>query len=127
MMIGIRFEGTSMRLAGMTDEGVSILLAKRIRQVRLNANISQKEMASEAGISLATYNHFENGKNTSIRLKSVIAILRKLDLLDNIDLLVPEPEVSPRQIAKLQGKKRQRASGQRSPQQESSDEEDIGW
>lgn len=115
-----------MRLAGMTDEGVANHFAKRVRQMRLNANISQDEMASEAGISVTTYINFENAKNPSLKLKTVIAILRKLDLLDNIDLLVPEPEVSPRQIAKLQGKQRQRATAS-TYKQDPSTEDDIGW
>jgi hypothetical protein len=41
----------------------------------------------------------------------MIAILRELDALDNLDAFLPDPGISPLQIAKMQGKKRQRASG----------------
>lgn len=113
-----------MSFAGMTDDGIVADLAKRIRQYRLNANMTQDEVAAEAGIGKATYVRFESGSSTAIRLTSLIAILRKLDLLDNLDSLVPEPEISPLQVAKMQGKKRQRASGRRQEQQE---EDDLEW
>ena len=39
--------------------------------------------------------------------------LRALDQLENLDALLPEPGLSPLQLAKLKGKTRQRASGSR--------------
>ena len=57
------------------------------------------------------------------QLDIMIAILMALDLTEHIDLFLPKQEISPLQQAKLQGKKRQRASGQRS----NKDEEAPEW
>jgi hypothetical protein len=46
-----------------------------------------------------------------------------LDLTQQIDLFLPKQEISPLKLAKLQGKKRQRASGQRSKKDEETPEE----
>ena len=46
-----------------------------------------------------------------------------LNLTEQLDLFLPKPQVSPVQLIKLQGKKRQRASGLR----KGSDEEASQW
>ena len=52
----------------------------------------------------------ESGKG---KLLTIIAVLRELNALDGLDSFIPEPAISPLQLARQQGKKRQRASGKR--------------
>ena len=84
-------------------------LGRRIKTVRLNRNITQKALAEKAGISRRTLVGAERGEPFTI--DTLLSILRELDCLAQIDLFLPNPEISPVQLSKLKGKKRQRASG----------------
>ena len=47
----------------ITNQDIMLLLAKRIKEYRLAARMSQKEMAEKSGVSLR--NHFSKGDNNS--------------------------------------------------------------
>ncbi|MBL7005181.1 MAG: helix-turn-helix domain-containing protein [Gammaproteobacteria bacterium] len=95
-----------------TDQEVVAEIAVRIRNLRLNdlANqMSQNELAIRAGISRSTVARFE--QKGEISLMPLIAILRVMKLLPNINQLVPENiALSPMQVSKMESKntKRQR-------------------
>ncbi len=96
----------------MSKESSAILAAQigeRLKQARLNKNLTQSETAALAGVARKTVLNAEKGK---VQLEILIAILIALDLTEQIDLFLPIQEISPLQLAQLQGKKRQRASGQ---------------
>jgi len=95
-------------------------LGTRLKQARLNRNLTQSEVAVSAGIARKTVINAEKGK---VQLDIMMAILIALDLTDQLDLFLPKQEISPLQLAKLQGKKRQRASGERAK----SNKEDPEW
>lgn len=84
-------------------------LGERLKQARLNCDLTQAEVAELAGIARKTVLNAEKGK---VQLDIFVAIMMALDLTDKLDLFLPKQEISPLQLAKLQGKKRQRASGQ---------------
>lgn len=90
-------------------------IGERLKQARLNRNLTQSEVAALAGVARKTVLNAEQGK---VQLNIMIAILMALDLTEQLDLFLPEQETSPLQLAKLQGKKRQRASGQRATKNE---------
>lgn len=94
-----------------SDEALQLEIGQRLQGARLNANLSQKELAERVGLSRRTVVNAENGQ--SCTLGTLIALLRGLGLLDQLDALLPPQPPSPIQIYKLQGKQRQRASGQR--------------
>lgn len=96
----------------LSDERVLAVMGDRIEQERLQRDMTQTELASRAGIGLRTLKKFEAGQPTS--LLTFLAILRGLELLDRMDLIVPEVPISPVQLAKLKGKRRKRASGKSS-------------
>jgi putative transcriptional regulator len=83
-------------------------LGNRIAQYRLNRNWTQDALAAEAGVSKRTIHRVEHGGST--QASNLIRILRALRLLENLEILIPEPAISPIQQAKMQGKKRRRAS-----------------
>lgn len=97
----------------MSDKAVSALaeeIGERLKQARLNRDLTQSEVAVLAGVARKTVLNAEKGK---VQLEILIAIMMALDLTGHLDLFLPKQAISPLQLAKLQGKKRQRASGQR--------------
>lgn len=101
------------------DNTVFSELGERIRANRLARNISQEQLADEAGIGRVTLQRIENG-STGTSLRSLIRILRALDLSESLDGLVPEPRPSPIQQVDDAGKTRRRASTKRSAADERS-------
>ena len=92
----------------ISDDAAIKELGHRITQYRLNRNLTQSALAEEAGVSKRTLHRVEHGEST--HLTNMIRILRALDLLENLESLIPEPATSPIQQVKMQGKKRKRAS-----------------
>jgi len=90
-----------------TDLAVLAELGQRLARTRLERNITQQDLAIEAGVSKSTLERVESGGET--RLSSLIRILRVLGLLDRLDQLVPQPLPSPIERLKLQGRRRRRA------------------
>lgn len=83
-------------------------LGERLKQARLNKNFTQLEVAEHAGISRRTVINAEKGKAT---LEVFVAIMMVLNLTEQLHLFLPPQPISPIQLAKLKGEKRQRASG----------------
>lgn len=103
----------------LTAIAIAEKIGERLKQARLNQNLTQSEVADLAGVSRKTVLNAEKGK---VQLDIMIEILMVLNLAEQIDLFIPEQEISPLQLAKLQGKKRQRASSQRSNNNEETPE-----
>lgn len=94
----------------MTDKGVGAEIGSRIRSFRLRRNLTQQQVADAAALSLNAIKSLESGKG---KLLTLIAMLRELGALDGLEAFIPEPAISPLQLVRHQGKKRQRASGRR--------------
>ena len=95
---------------GMSDKAIVRDIGKRIRQMRLNKNISQNTLSEKIGIHRVTLSKIERGQQIS--LLTLIQIMRGLGELQRLENIVLEDIISPIQLAKLQGKKRKRASRQ---------------
>jgi transcriptional regulator with XRE-family HTH domain len=95
----------------MTDEAVLAELGARLERTRLERDLSQIELAAEAGVERKSVRRIEGGE--PVQLVSFVRVLRALDLLDPLDRLVPEPLPSPIELLKLHGRRRRRASGER--------------
>ncbi len=91
-----------------TDDAVLAELGGRIARVRLERNLTQKQLATEAGVSKRTVERLEAGAGA--QLSGFIRVCRALNLLERFDAFVPEPVPSPVAQLKLQGKQRRRAS-----------------
>ena len=97
-----------MNLNIMSSGAICKEIGQRLKRARLNVNRTQKEVADRAGLSVTAVQSVERG---DARLESVVLVLMALDMVEQIRNFVPEQEISPLQLVKLQGKKRQRASG----------------
>jgi putative transcriptional regulator len=100
-----------MSIASKSAAAIAEELGRRLKQARLNADKTQVEVADLAGVSRKAVLNAEKGK---VSLEVVVAIMGALKLTAQLDNFLPVQDISPIQLAKLQGRKRQRASGQRS-------------
>jgi putative transcriptional regulator len=94
------------------DDAAALEIGRRLRQARLNRDLSQSDLAAGAGVSELTIRKMEKGELGHSR--SLIRVLRALGLLHNADILVPEESVSPIQQSDRSGNSPQRASRNRS-------------
>lgn len=100
-----------MKLSSMNSHAVLKEIGVRIRKERLNQNSTQEKLAQQAGVSRRVVLDLERGKGCG--LSSLVEILRALRKLDQFDAFLPDPGISPLQLAKFRGHERQRASGRR--------------
>ena len=99
-----------MSIYAMSDEAVCRFVFERIEQIRLEQNLSQEDLSSEIGVTPKTYRNLASGKG---RFNTIVAALRCLGRLELVDSFIPQEPFSPIELAKLQGKRRQRAGSTR--------------
>src|SRR5271168_3662559 len=92
-----------------TDEAVLNELGERLARIRLDRNLTQAQLAAQAGVSKRTVERMEAG-TVGTQLSGFIRVCRALDVIERLDLLVPESVPSPVEQLKMAGRKRQRAS-----------------
>lgn len=100
-----------MGITELSDKAAMEMIGERIQKERLNQNLTQRELAARAGIGVRTVRSLEAGQKPT--LETLIRALRALGRLANLETFLPEPGPSPLQLAKLQGRERQRATGRR--------------
>lgn len=79
-------------------------LARRVKEYRLAARMSQRELAQKSGVSYTTISHFEQGRNPNMTLNNFISLLRCVGMERRMLELLPELSVPPlalREINKL--------------------------
>jgi len=92
-----------------TDESVLTELGSRFARIRLERNLTQAQLAEQAGISKRTIERLETGA-AATQLSGFVRVCRALNVLERLDALIPEPVPSPVELLKLRGRQRQRAS-----------------
>ncbi len=110
-----------MDFYSLADNKVEEEIGRRLRALRLRKNITQQELAGATLLSLNSIKSLEAGKG---KLSTLIAVLRELGALDQFDGFILDPRVSPMQLARMQGKTRERASGERVKEKSKGD---IEW
>lgn len=109
----------NINMTKMSDKAILEGIGQRLRRIRLNRNMTQIDLAKQAGIGRRTLQKAEDGEATT--LETLVAILRGLGMVSQLDQLLPEPPASPVQLAQLQGQVRQRASKKRKSAERASD------
>lgn len=98
-----------MRLEeSISDESALKELGRRLELARLDRNLSQAEVATRAGVGKSTVERLEAGG--AAQLSNFLRVLRVLNLLDALDRVLPDQQISPIQKAELAGRTRRRAS-----------------
>ncbi|MCP4551110.1 MAG: helix-turn-helix transcriptional regulator, partial [Bacteroidetes bacterium] len=90
-----------------------------IKHHRITQNKTQQEIADNAGINRTTLSSLENGGIVTI--STLIQVLRVLDLLYIMEVFEVKEQISPIELAKLEQRKRQRASNKKGNNQPKSD------
>ncbi len=96
-----------------SDEAVLTELGSRLGAMRLARNMTQAQLAREAGVSKRTLERIEAGQ--SAQITSFVRVLRALKVLERLELLLPPPQPSPMELLRHSGKLPQRASGSHNP------------
>lgn len=100
-----------------SDAAVLAEFGNRVARTRLEQNLSQEQLAHDAGVSKSTIERLEAGG--PIKSTGLVRVLRALGRLEILDQLLPEPLPNPVERRKLQGSIRQRARGSRQAGQRS--------
>ncbi|MFM7357310.1 MAG: helix-turn-helix domain-containing protein [Sediminibacterium sp.] len=112
-------EKTYIQWNSMGDKALAEHIVRFGREKRMEVNKTQATLAHAAGISRSTLSLLEKGE--TVTLATLLQVLRVLDQLHVLDVFTVQPFISPIQLAKLEQKKRKRASGNTSiPSKESS-------
>ncbi|MBN2685912.1 MAG: helix-turn-helix domain-containing protein [Pontiellaceae bacterium] len=90
------------------DDAILAELGIRLMQRRIDLQLTQADLAEQAGVSKRTVERIEAGFST--QLATFIRVLRVLNLLDGLNDLMPEAGPRPMDLLKLKGKMRQRAT-----------------
>lgn len=95
-----------MKYQSMTNAAIAHELGERLERLRLEQNMTQKMLADEIGITAKSYRQLVAGGG---KLENMIAALRALNALEQLDNFLPATPPSPLEQLKLRGKQRQRA------------------
>jgi transcriptional regulator with XRE-family HTH domain len=89
-------------------------LGERLARIRLEKNLTQAQLAEQAGVSKRTVERMESGGG-AIQLTLFIRLCRALGIVEAFELLVPGAMPSPIERVKQAGRARRRASAPRKP------------
>ncbi|MCE3253339.1 MAG: family transcriptional regulator [Cellvibrio sp.] len=95
-----------MKFYTMTNAAVAAELGKRLEALRLARNVTQQALATEIGITAKSYRQLVAGGG---KVENMIAALRALNALEQLDNFLPAAPPSPLEQLKQRGKQRQRA------------------
>lgn len=97
---------------GMNDAALLIMVGARIAALRLARNMTQEQMAEDAGLALRTVQRLELGA-VATQLSGFLRVCRVLGLLERMHAFLPPPVASPMQQLRQAGRVRRRATGHR--------------
>ncbi len=95
----------------MSDKAILVDIGQRLSCRRVELELTQADLAGEAGISKRTVERVEAGE--SVQTTNLIRILRVMNLLEALDAAIPVVGPRPMDLLKLRGKERQRASAKK--------------
>ncbi len=95
-----------------TSNQIEAALCRRLESIRLSRNITQAQLAGEAGVSPRTIGRLEKGQGVS--LDTFIRIMIALRIQQNLEALLPDPAVRPVERVGIGDGERKRARPGRS-------------
>ncbi len=97
----------------LTDMAVLHEIGRRLERRRIDAGLTQAQLAEEAGISKRTVERIEAGHSTDFVM--LLRVLRVLKFLEALDQLIPDLPQSPLALLKGRGRVRKRVGHPRQP------------
>ncbi|MBW2645618.1 MAG: helix-turn-helix transcriptional regulator [Deltaproteobacteria bacterium] len=104
-----------------TSDQIEGALCKRLENIRLSRNITQVQLAEEAGVSPRTIGRFEKGNGVS--MDTFIRIMMALGIQQSLETLMPDPTVRPIERVGISAGERKRAR----PVQSSDERSTWSW
>jgi DNA-binding XRE family transcriptional regulator len=92
----------------ITDEAVLQEIASRLERHRIESQLTQAALATQAGVAKRTIERIERGHTADF--VTLIRVLRVLNLTDGLENLVPLLSPSPMDLLRLRGRERRRVS-----------------
>jgi transcriptional regulator with XRE-family HTH domain len=96
----------------LTDEALLTAIGERLARLRLSRDLTQQQLAEQAGVGLRTVQRLESGL-AATQLSGFVRVCRALGLLDRLEIFLPETVPSPMAQLQQQGRTRQRATGKK--------------
>ena len=90
-----------------SPEALAKDMGSKLERLRLSRNITQTELARDAGVSERTLRRLESGAGAT--LDSFLRVLSALKLEQSLELLIPDPRVRPIERIRTGGSERQRS------------------
>lgn len=100
---------TIMEISRKSNAAILEAIGKRFLQARLNEGLEQQELADRAGINVSTVQSLESGKR-SVGMIKVLAVMRALGKLHEIDNFMPEPPIKSASLLTARNQTRKRVS-----------------
>lgn len=104
---------TIMELDRKSNAAILEVIGKRFLRARLNEGMEQQELADKAGVNVSTVQSLEHGKR-SVGMIKVVAVMRALGKLHEIDNFMPEPPIKAASLLTARNEKRKRVSKSKS-------------
>lgn len=101
----------SIDFSTATSDQIAKALCQRLEQIRLSRNITQKNLADEAGVSVRTIRNLENGEGVS--LDTALRVMIALGVQQALESLLPDPAIRPVERVESGRSERKRASSQK--------------
>lgn len=89
-----------------SDASIIQKVGEFVKYHRINQNLTQSELSTNAGLSRSTLSLLERGE--SVNFLTLVQVLRTLNQLHALASFFEEPQVSPMQLAKENQKARYR-------------------
>jgi transcriptional regulator with XRE-family HTH domain len=90
---------------------IETALCRRLESIRLSRNMTQRQLAEQAGVSLRTIGRLEKGEGVSLDV--FIRVLAALKIQQSLESLLPDPSVRPIERVRGGASERKRARPRR--------------
>lgn len=105
----------SIDLTTATSEQIGAALCMRLEAIRLSRNVTQRQLAREAGVSIRTIRRLEKGQGVS--LDTFLRVLIALRIQHGLEGLLPDPAVRPiERVGRAAGERKRARAGSVSPE-----------
>ncbi len=92
--------------SALADAAILRELGARLERRRIDTNLTQAQLAEEAGVSKRTLERIEAGRRTDLVM--LVRVLRALKLVEGLENLISDRPQSPITLLKQKGRERKR-------------------